>query len=248
MKKLTLFLFVFTLLFSCKNNAPEATQSSLAPRGEQADHLDRFEQAIQAFEQADEKEMPPKGAILFTGSSSIRFWETLTEDFAPLPVINRGFGGSTLPEVMHYAERIVFKYEPKLVVLYCGENDIAENDPPTKVFQSFKKFIGETEKNLADVPIIFISAKPSPDRWNLWRKYQQFNELAYQFSTARPNLHFIDIGETLLDENGEPDTSLFIEDGLHMNGEGYDGWVKKIKPMVEELYGGRTGESEQSEE
>lgn len=242
MKKLTLLLFAFTFLFACKNNPTETAQSSLTPRGEADNHLDRFEQSIQAFERADEKQMPPKGAILFTGSSSIRMWETLAEDFDPLPVLNRGFGGSTLPEVSHYAERIVYKYKPELVVLYCGENDIAQGDTPMQVFQNFKKFIGETEKNLTGVPIVFISAKPSPDRWKLWKKYEQFNEFVRQFSTARPNLHYVDIGETLLTENGEPDVGLFIEDGLHMNEKGYDRWVEKVRPLVEELYGGRTGE------
>ena len=240
MKQLTLFLCGLALLFSCQDSPPKTTQGSVLPRGNQAEHLDRYEQEIQQFEKMDSQEMPPTGAVLFTGSSSIRMWETLAEDFAPLPVINRGFGGSTLPEVLHYAERINFKYEPKLIVLYCGENDIAEGTTPIEAFQHFKKYIGETEKNLAGVPIIFVSAKPSVARWELWKKYEQFNELAQRFATARPNLHYVDISPTLLDKNGEPDPKLFIEDGLHMNGRGYGKWVRALKPLVEELYGGRT--------
>ena len=138
MKKLTLALLPIIFLLSCQNNAPDTAQGSMFPKSDQLDHLDRFEQSIQGFEQSDEQDMPPKGAILFTGSSSIRMWESLEKDFAPLPVINRGFGGSTLPEVTHYADRIIYKYEPQLMVLYCGENDISEGDPPIKVFQSFK--------------------------------------------------------------------------------------------------------------
>lgn len=242
MKKLTLFFALFALLFSCQNNPPETAQGGVLTRGEPVEHLDRFEQDIQAFELADKAAMPSKGGIVFTGSSSIRMWENLAEDFAPLPVTNRGFGGSTLPEVVHYSERIVFKYEPKLVVVYCGENDIAEGKAPTQVFQDFKKFIGETEKNLAGVPIIFISAKPSPARWEMWRKFEQFNKLAERFSTARPNLHFVDISPTLLGKDGTPDPELFIEDGLHMNKKGYRKWVKILKPKVEELYVGKAEE------
>jgi lysophospholipase L1-like esterase len=240
MKKLTLFLALATLLFSCTENHPQGDQGEVLTRSDQTENLDRFEAEIKAFEYADSQQMPPTGAILFTGSSSIRMWETLAEDFAPLPVINRGFGGSTLPEVMHYSKRIIYKYEPKLIVLYCGENDIAEGDPATKVFQDFKKFIGETEKNLAGVPIVFISAKPSPDRWKLWRQYVQFNELAERFATARPNVHYVDISGTLLGKNGEPDASLFIQDGLHMNRRGYAKWVEVLQPFLEELYLGKT--------
>lgn len=235
-----LLLVVALAFFQCKNDRNGPDQASLSPRGQQAEHLDRFEQEIHAFELADKKEMPPKGAILFVGSSSIRMWETLERDFSPLPVINRGFGGSTIPELMFYAGRIVYKYEPDLIVMYCGENDIFEETAPAVVFQNFKKFIGETEKNLAGTPVIFLSAKPSIARWELWRKYQQFNGMVEQFATARPNLHYVDMSGTLIGPTGQPDSTLFIQDGLHMNKAGYAKWVKKIKPLVEELYGGRT--------
>ena len=213
----------------------------MLPRGgSQTKHLDRFESEIQAFEKADVEAMPDVGNILFTGSSSIRMWSSLKEDFAPMPVINRGFGGSTIAEVNYYADRLVHKYKPGMIVFYCGENDLTEGRPPALVFQDFKKFIGETEKNSAGVPVIYISAKPSPARWDYWRKYETLNRMVEQFTKSRSNLHFINISETLLGENGEPDSTLFIEDQLHMNSSGYANWTEVLQPMVEKIYQEKT--------
>lgn len=240
MKKLFPFLLPFSLtllaiLTGCKGDSHSNNQASVLPRGQQK-HLDRFEQEIQAFEASDKTSMPPQNAVLFVGSSSIRMWNTLEKDFAPLPVINRGFGGSTIPEVAYYANRIIYKYKPGLIVFYCGDNDLASDDPPALVFQNFKKFIGETEKNLKDTPIVFISAKPSPSRWNMWRNYQQFNSMVEQFAQSWPTLRYVDISTTLLDANGAPDPALFTEDKLHMNSKGYDRWAAMLKPVVTELY------------
>jgi lysophospholipase L1-like esterase len=232
-----LLLFSISILLAgigCKGDSP-SNQASVLPRG-QGEHLDRFEQEIQAFEAADATNMPPQNAVLFVGSSSIRMWNSLAEDFAPLPVINRGFGGSTIPEVSYYAKRVIYKYQPSVVVFYCGDNDLASSDPPALAFQNFKKFIGETEKNLKGTPIVFISAKPSPSRWNLWRNYQQFNAMVEQFANNRPNLRYVDISSTLLDANGQPDPAFFAEDKLHLNSQGYAKWTAVLKPVVMELY------------
>jgi lysophospholipase L1-like esterase len=233
-----LFLFSFLsliLLTNCGGDGGNATQAGFNSRGGQAAHLDRYEQEIQTFEAADKEAMPPKGAVLFAGSSSIRLWPGLGASFASMPVINRGFGGCTIPEVMHYAERIIWKYEPRVLVFYCGENDIKEETPPAVVFQNFKKFIGGIEQNLPNTEVVFISAKPSPGRWPLWRSFQQFNGMAEQFAQNRERLHFVDISGTLLSENGEPDKSLFLEDMLHMNRQGFEKWVEVLKPVISGL-------------
>lgn len=237
----TVFIGLLLPTFSCKDTPSNVHQGGMLQRGH-IEHLDRFEQEIQAFELSDQKEFPPKEGILFTGSSSIRLWSSLVEDFAPLPVINRGFGGSTIPEVNFYADRIINKYAPKLIVFYCGENDIIEEHPPAIVFQDFKKFIGETEKNLSSTKVLFISAKPSPSRWGQWRKFQTLNGMVKQFAEGRPNLYFVDIGETLIGENENPDSSLFVEDMLHMNEKGYERWTAAIRPLVEEIYEGKVAQ------
>lgn len=234
-----LFIAVATLLWDCKNEPGKLSQAGLTPRGDTTD-LGRFEDEIKQFEEADQNHPPPKGAILFAGSSSIRLWSTVAKDFAPLPVINRGFGGSTTPELLHYADRIVYKYDPSVIVYYCGENDIASDTPPQVAFQNFKKFIGETEKRLPNATVVFISAKPSPDRWARWKSFQQFNSMVEQFAHNRPSLRYVDISKQLLAANGEPDTSLFVEDKLHLNTSGYAKWAAVLKPIVTEVYNSKT--------
>ncbi len=238
-----LFLLLLTSLtvifWDCKNEPGKLSQAGLIPRGDTTE-IDRFEDEIKKYEEADQAQMPPKGGVLFVGSSSIRMWATVPQDFAPLPAFNRGFGGSTTPEVMHYAKRIVYKYEPSVIVYYCGENDIASDTPPQVAFQNFKKFIGETEKNLANATVVFISAKPSASRWALWKDIQQFNSMVELFAQNRPNLRYVDITKELLGANGQPDPSLFVEDKLHLNASGYAKWAAVLKPIVTEIYNSKT--------
>lgn len=231
----TILFSLFLALFAgCKNDSNNH-EAGVLSRG-QTQPVDRFEAEIKKFEEADKAQMPPKGAVLFVGSSSIRLWNTLARDFDPMPVINRGFGGSTIPEVMHYADRIIYKYQPGVIVFYCGENDIAESTAPPVAFQDFKKFIGEKEENLPGTPVVFISAKPSPARWQLWNELQQFNSMVLQFAQNRPDLHYVDISGTLLTAGGEPDSTLFVEDQLHLNGRGYGKWAGVLKQVLSQLY------------
>lgn len=242
MKKYIIFALTAMLLaatFSCKNDPAKLSQAGMIPRGDST-KVDRFEDEIKKFEAADQAQMPANGGVLFVGSSSFRMWNTVAEDFAPLPVINRGFGGSTTPEVMHYAQRIVYKYQPSVIVYYCGENDMASDTPPQVAFQNFKKFIGETEKNLPNTTVVVLSAKPSPSRWALWKDFQQFNSMVEQFAQNRPNLRYVNVGQELLGANGEPDPSLFVEDKLHLNASGYAKWTAVLKPIVTEIYNSKT--------
>lgn len=242
MKKYLLPFFTALLLafvFGCKNEPSQQPQGASITRGDSI-QVDRFEDEIKQYEAEDQAKMPPKGGIVFVGSSSFRMWGSLAQDFAPLPVFNRGFGGSTTPEVIHYAPRIVYKYEPSVVAYYCGDNDLASNAPPQVVFQNFKKFIGETEKNLPNATVVVLSAKPSPSRWALWKEYQQFNGMVSQFAQNRPNLRYVDAGQVLMGANGEPDASLYAEDKLHLNATGYAKWTALLKPIITEVYNSKT--------
>ncbi|MCC6722918.1 MAG: hypothetical protein IT258_00310 [Saprospiraceae bacterium] len=235
-----LLALVLAAIFSCQNQPGKHSQAGMIPRGDTT-HVDRFENEVQAYEAADQAQMPAKGGIVFVGSSSIRLWETLTKDFAPLPVIGRGIGGSTTPEINHYAKRLVDKYQPSVIVYYCGENDIAEEVAPQIAFQNFKKYIGETEKNLPDATVIFISAKPSPSRWHLWKNIQQYNSMVEQFAASRPDkLRFVDVTKELLGTNGEPNPALYVEDKLHLNASGYAKWTAVLKPLLTEVYNAKT--------
>lgn len=233
------FLFAAGLILlglgACQQNNSTTRQASLF-RGDQQPDLTRFEEEIKAFEATDKQSMPPTDAVLFVGSSSIRLWPALDSAFAPLPVINRGFGGSTIPEVLHYADRIVWKYQPRVIVFYCGENDIAEGTDPSRVFQNFKMFVGKMEEKLPNASLIVLSAKPSPARWELWKKFETLNRMFQQFASQRDKVLYLNIGPTLLDATGEPDTSLYVEDKLHLNRQGYARWERVLKPILMDVY------------
>ncbi|MBT8232339.1 MAG: hypothetical protein HKO66_13235 [Saprospiraceae bacterium] len=196
----------------------------------------RFEEEIKQFELMDQRARYASNAIVFTGSSSIRLWTTLAEDMNNLPVINRGFGGATNPEVIYYADRYLYKHQPKFVVYYCGENDIAEGSLPQQVLASFKKFVSNLESKLPKTQLVYLSMKPSPARWSLWPKYKEADTMIKSFVDSKTNLHYFDTSITMLDDNGEVRKDIFIADMLHMNTLGYEGWTSRLYPMLSKLY------------
>lgn len=193
----------------------------------------RFEKDIQAFEAKDSKQMPPQGGILFLGSSSIRGWWSLTDDMAGLQVLNRGFGGSTIPDILAHYKRIVPKYQPSQIVFYCGENDIAGRHTPQRVLDNFKQFMGQVRLDLGNIPVYYISMKPSPRRWKLWPKMVEGNKLIEAYCKSKPNLTYIDSGNVMLKKDGTPDKSIFVKDMLHMNREGYKRWTKMVRDHLD---------------
>ena len=218
------------LLVGCKTQNSIIDYNSIEHKVD----LNRFDQSIEKFEEADKTARYSKDLILFTGSSSIVFWSTLSEDMAPHPVLNRGFGGSTLPEMNHYFHRVVKKYQPKIIFLYCGENDIAFDYTPVESYSSYRKFISLCKTHLADTEIVFISMKPSPSRWAMWTNVDKANNLIEDYTKKHDHLHFVDVGPTMMD-GAEPDKSIFVKDMLHMNKEGYKRWTKVIKPVLDQL-------------
>jgi lysophospholipase L1-like esterase len=198
------------------------------------DQLHRYDDEIRKFELEDSISGIRKEAILFTGSSSIRLWKTLEADMAPLKVLNRGFGGSTLPEVTYYADRIILPYKPNIIVLYCGENDIS-NDQTTseQVLQSFKEFHKYLRKNLPKTQLYYVSMKPSVSRWKYWQKVNEANLKIEAFIKKHKNYHYIDTATKMLDSDGMVFQDIFIADNLHMNEKGYAIWTEVIKPELE---------------
>lgn len=219
-------LFNLLLIFAVSIGSIQAQQK-----------LDRFESTIQSFEKEDVQNGYPPNAILFTGSSSIRKWNILAEDMAPIPVINRGFGGSTIPEVLHYADRIILPHHPKIIVFYCGENDLANDDTKsTQALKSFKLFYEYMEKNLPDTKVFFVSIKPSVSRWHYWDKFTDANKKLEKFMENKDNYFYVDIATPMLDSNGVVLQDIFVADNLHMNPKGYAIWTKVLKPILEEYY------------
>jgi len=188
---------------------------------------------IAAFKKQDSIHFPPKHAILFVGSSSFRKWTDVQQYFPGYTIINRGFGGSTLPDMILYADDIIFPYEPKQVVIYCGENDLASSDTITAetVVNRFKALFFLIRDRLPDVPIIFVSLKPSPSREKLWPKMEDANKAIKIFLKKKNNTSFVDVYHKML-KRGSVRKDLFIEDNLHMNANGYAIWQKAINPYL----------------
>jgi lysophospholipase L1-like esterase len=193
----------------------------------------RYEEAMATFAEADKAAMPPKCAFLFVGSSSIRFWRSLKEDFPDRQVINRGFGGSHVSDVNHFAERIVIKYKPRLIVFYAGDNDIANGKTPRAVAGDFKAFVTKVQAALPGTRIAFIAIKPSIQRWALVGKVREANALIRQMCERDDRLGFVDVDGPMLGWNEQPRPDLLVEDGLHLSPKGYELWTALTLPFLE---------------
>lgn len=217
MQQVKQILFFFALLITtCRLHAQEALWEE-----------------IQAFKKQDSLQPPPKNAILFVGSSSFRLWPDVQSSFPGYTIINRGFGGSTLPDVIHYADEIIFPYQPKEIVIYCGENDIAASDTITAktVFTRFEKLFTLIRKKMPKVPVVFVAMKPSPSRARFHLKLVQANLLIKNYLARQRKSAYVDVYKLMM-ENGKPNESLYVNDRLHMNAKGYTIWQKAIKPYL----------------
>lgn len=190
----------------------------------------KWEKEIQAFELSDKTNPPPAGGILFVGSSSIRKWTTLTRDFAGLPVINRGFGGSEIADSTALAERLIFPYHPRMVLLYAGDNDLASGKSPDHIISDYATFVKKVHQALPEARLIFLSIKPSPSRWKLHEQAQEINRRVA--AMKEPYLGFIDVYSGMLGTDGQPRPELYVADKLHMTPQGYELWTALIKPHL----------------
>lgn len=201
-------------------------------------NADSWESSIRKFEAEDLAHPPKLGAILFVGSSSINFWHTLARDMEPLNVINRGFGGSQIAHVNHYAGRIVLPYRPRAIVLYAGDNDLSWpwSKSPQTVLNDFTRFVAIVHTGLPETWIYYISIKPCPARWSNWATVQQANRMIAEFASGQERVQFIDVTPPMLDAHGKVRGDLFRWDGLHLNSRGYALWTSIIKPILLERF------------
>lgn len=219
---------LLALLAACASPAPVPQAPPRIP--EQVSNAE-WEQDMQRFAAEDAASPPPRNAVLFVGSSSIRLWETLAADFPGVAVINRGFGGSELRDSTYYADRIVIAYAPRQIVMYAGENDLQAGRTPQQVAADFRTFVLRVRRDLPKVRIAYISNKPSPSRVVLLQQQRQANALIEQES-ARLSVDFIDVFSAMLDAQGQPRAELFVEDRLHMNAAGYALWRQRVAPYL----------------
>ncbi|HLG38042.1 MAG TPA: GDSL-type esterase/lipase family protein [Chitinophagaceae bacterium] len=189
---------------------------------------------IQAFKKQDSADFPGTNKILFIGSSSFTMWTDVQAYFPSHPVINRGFGGSTLLDQLRYVKDVVFPYKPKQVVIYCGENDLASSDTVTAkiVYNRFRQLFNLIRSMFSNVSIIYISMKPSPSRQLLMGKMREGNSLIRSFLKSKKQTGFVDIYKEMIDDEGKPRPELFGDDNLHMNKNGYAIWKKAIEPYL----------------
>lgn len=170
---------------------------------------------------------------LFVGSSSIRFWGSLKEDFPGINILNRGFGGSTFIDLEHFKEELIYAYTPKKIFIYEGDNDISMDHPVDEIIKRAKDLAGEIKSRLPQAEIYFIAAKPSVARWDKKEAYLAFNFTLQSWASFEDGIHFIDVWTPMCDDDGEVMKNLFVGDNLHMNKAGYKIWKEVVKPYVE---------------
>ena len=191
-----------------------------------------WEKEIAAFEASNLTNPPPKHGLLFTGSSTIRKWTTLAQDFPNQPVINRGVGGSEVVDITHFVDRIVFPYEPKMIFFRCGGNDIANGKSPEEVFEDYKRFVSTVRMKLPEVEIVFISWSGTPLRWAQRDKEQTYNKLVKKLSERNMHLKYCETWDMVLGKDGQPRPELFQSDRLHFNAEGNKLLAERVRPFL----------------
>lgn len=207
------------------------TTAKTAPRIPEQVSNAEWENDMQRFAAQDAQSPPPRGGVVFTGSSSIRLWDTLAQDFPGVPVINRGFGGSELRDSTWYADRTIVPYNPRQILIYAGDNDLNSGRSPQQLHADFIAFVQRVRRDLPKAKIAYISTKPSPSRAQLLPAQREANALV-QAEATRLGVDYIDIFTPMLDAGGQPNEALFVEDRLHMNAAGYDIWQRVIAPYV----------------
>jgi lysophospholipase L1-like esterase len=193
---------------------------------------ERFEKDIAAFDAADREKPPRPGGVVFVGSSSIRLWKTLDADFPGVPVVNRGFGGSHTSDCVHFFDRLVLPHRPRLVVFYCGGNDIAAGKTPEQVAADLRAFTARLHSALPDARLVVNSIKITPSRWAL-REHTAFaNTLLAAHCAGDPRRTFLDLNSAVLTPDGQPREDLYVADRLHLNAAGYAVWRERLAPLV----------------
>lgn len=192
----------------------------------------RWEPSIVQLENEDVVTTSSLGTIVFLGSSSIRRWNTLAEDFAGHSVLRRGFGGSQLIDCTMYVHRIVSPYRPAAVAVYAGDNDIGKGKSADRVLHDFCMLVEAIHGFDAQIEIGFIAIKPSPKRWELWSEANAANQMVDAFAKNHPHVTFLDIATPMLGADGRPKPEYFVEDDLHMTAAGYKVWTEVITPWV----------------
>lgn len=216
MKKIFLVFFIGCLYFANAQQHPP------------------FWKEIQEFKTQDSLAFPEPNQILFAGSSSFTKWTDVQDYFPSFPIINRGFGGSSLTDLIRYANDIILPYQPRQIVIYCGENDFAANEQVSaaEVAKRFYLLFSIIRKKYKKLPVVYVSMKPSPSRIQLMQKFDSANYMIKQFLKKRPRTAFADVYHAMLQKDGTVNQEIFLKDNLHMNSKGYQIWQQILRPYL----------------
>ncbi|MNQ23441.1 hypothetical protein D3C85_366060 [compost metagenome] len=218
MKKLILLVFSLILFVQCKIQE------------------NPFSEDIKKFQNYDKDNAPQKDIVLFIGSSTFTLWgENIKKDFSNDAILNRAFGASSLLDLIHYKEEILFAYQPKKIIIYCGENDIANVYPKVKgeeVAKRFKKLFQNIRSQFPDIPVVYLSIKPSIARWEMRGEMMIANQFIEEYLKTQHKGYFVNIWNLLLDQYGNPNRSLYLEDELHLNMMGYKILTDQLEQYV----------------
>lgn len=228
MKNILAVLITCNIALLAPSRALCQTQPASAPA---AHNFAKWEAAIATFEASDKENPPPSNALVFIGSSTVLRWKTLAEDFPDQKVINRGFGGSEIVDSTHFADRIVLPYQPKMVLLRAGGNDIAAGKSPEQVFSDFKDFVAKIHSKLPETIVVYTGLNATPSRWKNHEKEIAANALIEKFASETPNVKYIDTYNIALDKDGNPREELFV-DRLHFNADGYKLLTARIREFL----------------
>jgi lysophospholipase L1-like esterase len=202
--------------------------------GAEAEHnFSKWEKEIAPYTESDRTNPPPKGALLFIGSSTVRLWKSLAQDFPNHQVINRGFGGSEIVDSTHFAERVIFPYQPRTVLLRAGGNDLWAGKTPEQVFADFKEFVARVQEKLPETVIVFISLSPSIARWSQADKEKSLNQMIEGFVRGKPRLGYVETYSLPLGPDGKPRAELFLQDKLHFNPQGYKLLAEQVRAFLD---------------
>lgn len=193
---------------------------------------DRFEHYIKKFEEEDMRVRRRPGYVLLVGSSTFTRWTDVGDYFPETMTLNRGFGGSTFPDIIYFADRMIFPYLPSKILIYAGDNDIAAGTSASETFRNAKKLRKMIAHKFPEIPVVLISVKPSLSRWKFKDSYEAFNRKLQKYAKRTHLTRFADTWTPMLNEQGEPRKDIFVEDGIHMNSKGYAIWKKILTPYI----------------
>ena len=223
MRSVALFFSLYS--FSFYQNDPDPQRLFYSKTGK--------ELYIEQFIDWDNKNSFEKNGILFVGSSSIRLWPT--NKYFSGNIINRGFGGSHLSDIIFYFDEIVSKYQPSVIFIYVGDNDIADKKSPMMLLDEFKKFTDLVNEKIDECSIVFIPIKPSPSRWRFWENMKKANSLIKAYAKNNDKVFYVDTASPMIGQNGKPKSDLFVKDSLHLNGNGYDLWSLEVNSFLDSV-------------